>query len=183
LNLREVFLASIQTCNLVYDEAKNSKLQNVHRLIAELKKWIITKDNEISSAKAAKLSVMVQSPSQKIPQKEGETSSFEQRVLALFTQQLALGGTKKDEPDKPTFDCQICGNKYPEGGKYPARCKKACVYAEHKDANKTGKPYLKGKNPLTWKNYGEAYPPGAQAYFAAQDTRKAQRGISKKPAH
>jgi hypothetical protein len=31
----------------------NVKLQNVHRLIAELKKWIVTKDNEISSSKQA----------------------------------------------------------------------------------------------------------------------------------
>ena len=185
LNLREVFLASIQTCTLVHDEAKNSKLQNVHRLIAELKKWIVTKDNEISSAKAAKQAIMAQTSGHKnatIP-KDGEQTEV-QKVLALFTQQLAAGGgAKKDDQDRPTFDCNICGNKYPEGGKYPPRCKKACVYAEHKDSNKTGKPWSKGKPSLTWKNYGEAYPPGAQAYFAAQDIRKAQKGIAKKPTH
>ena len=183
VDLREVFLASIHTCTLVYDEAKSSRLQNVHRLIAELKKWVVRKDNEIQSAKAAKISVM--GATKPASTKEDEKSSHkeltagERKVLALFTQQLASGGTKKDEDDKPTFDCNICGNKYPEGGKYPARCKKACVYGEHKDANKTGK-YPKGKTPLTWKNYGEPYPPGAQAYFAAQDSRKANRGIAKK---
>jgi hypothetical protein len=184
LNLREVFLASIQSCSLVHDEAKNSKLQNVHRLIAELKKWIVTKDNEISSAKAAKQSIMAQTSGQKnTTPKDGEQTEV-QKVLALFTQQLAAGGgAKKDDQDRPTFDCNICGNKYPEGGKYPPRCKKACVYAEHKDSNKTGKPWSKGKPSLTWKNYGEAYPPGAQAYFAAQDIRKAQKGIAKKPTH
>jgi hypothetical protein len=107
------------------------------------------------------------------------------KVLALFTQQLASTNANHKKPetkdeDRPTFDCDTCGNKYPEGGKYPPRCKKACVYAEHKDANNTGKPFPRGKGPLTWKNYGEAYPPGAQAYFAAQDSRKAQRGIGKK---
>lgn len=184
LNLREVFLASIQTCGLVHDEAKNSKLQNVHRLIAELKKWIVTKDNEISSAKAAKISIMAQTSSHKMTAvpKEGEQTEV-QRVLALFTQQLAAGGCQGAKEDRPTFDCNTCGNKYPEGGKYPPRCKKACVYTEHKDANKTGKPWTKGKPSLTWKNYGEAYPPGAQAYFAAQDSRKAQKGIAKKPTN
>ena len=183
VDLREVFLASIHTCTLVHDEAKSSRLQNVHRLIAELKKWVVRKDNEIQSAKAARISVMgaTKPASTKDDEKSShkELTAGERKVLALFTQQLASGGTKKDEDDKPTFDCNICGNKYPEGGKYPARCKKACVYGEHKDANKTGK-YPKGKAPLTWKNYGEPYPPGAQAYFAAQDSRKANRGIAKK---
>jgi len=173
----------------VHAEAKSSILTNVHRLIAELKKWIVRKDNEIQSAKAARISVMGTTPPHNSKfNKEKEHTTEEttvKRVLALFTQQLAAAEAgRREETDRPTFECSICGNKYPEGGKYPARCKKACVYAEHKDSNKTGKPYPKGKIPLTWRNYGEAYPPGAQAYFAAQDSRKASRpgGVYKKPS-
>ena len=40
-NLKQVFLASICTCQLVYDQAKREMHEDVLRLIATLKKWIV----------------------------------------------------------------------------------------------------------------------------------------------
>jgi hypothetical protein len=182
-DLREVFLASIESCSLVHDHAKQSQLKNVHRLIADLKKWVILKDHEIASAKAAKQAVMGTTPA---APSEPVTDGDLRKALALFTQQLAQGGAEgvghlvkpeAGEPGaarKPHWKCSTCGHEYPEGTKYPIKCKRQCIYLDHKDANKTN-TYPKGKAALTWKGYGEAYPPSAQAYFAAQDERRKQK--------
>ena len=182
-DLREVFLASIESCSLVHDHAKQSQLKNVHRLIADLKKWVILKDHEIASAKAAKQAVMGASPA---APGESATDGDLRKALALFTQQLAQGGAEgvghlvkpeAAEPGavrKPHWKCSSCRHEYPEGTKYPIKCKKQCIYVDHKDANTTH-TYPKGKAALTWKGYGEAYPPSAQAYFAAQDERRKQK--------
>jgi hypothetical protein len=45
------------------------------------------------------------------------------------------------------------------------------VYSEHKDFNKSTK-YPKGAKPLSWKAYGEPYPPKQQAFFDKRDTMK-----------
>ena len=187
-DLREVFLASVEGCSLIHDHAKQSQLKNVHRLIADLKKWVILKDHEIASAKAAKQALMDAASLATTGEAVlAEAGTDLRKALAWFTQQLAQGGAEGvghlvrpegveigSVRDKPYWKCSICGHEYPEGSKYPIKCKKQCIYGDHKDANKS-KTYPKGKSPLTWKGYGEAYPPSAQAYFAAQDERRKQK--------
>jgi len=178
--LKQVFLASISSCQLVYDQAKREMHEDVLRLIATLKKWIIVQDNEIQSAKAAKASIKTKTKVADAAPTSETDKIFEKRVRALFTAMQApnaQGGTATQDKTLtgPTWQCQSCGNEWRDDPIRPPRCKKECVYSEHKDFNKTTK-YPKGAKPLSWKGYGEPYPPKQQAFFDKRDTMK---GVSK----
>jgi hypothetical protein len=161
---------------LVHNQAKREKNEDVLRLIATLKKWIIVQDNDVQSAKAAKQAVKNKADSEK-------DKSFEKRVKALFTQEmvhLPKGEAKRQKSsDLPEWQCNECGNKWQDSKDRPHRCRKECIYSEHKDANKTGKPYPKGTPALSWKAYGQAYPPKQQAFFDRRDALKGA-GVAKK---
>jgi hypothetical protein len=139
--------------------------EDVLRLIATLKKWIVVQDNEIQSARAAKASI--KSKAKKLEQsttQQAETDkSFEKRVRALFT---SMSGGVVGPPQKqvrfdeerqkqtytgPMWTCQGCNNEWRDDPEKPPRCKKECVYSEHKNFNKEGK-YPKGAKPLSWLN-------------------------------
>jgi hypothetical protein len=179
-NLKQVFLASICTCQLVYDQAKREMHEDVLRLIATLKKWIVVQDNEIQSAKAAKASIKNKTKAQEAVNTSDTDKAFEKRVRALFTSMN--GTTQPSDTIKtqaaqpgPMWQCQSCGNEWRDDPARPPRCKKECVYSEHKDFNKLSK-YPKGSKPLTWKGYGEPYPPKQQAFFDKRDTAKGSSG-------
>jgi hypothetical protein len=183
-DLREVFLASISTCTLVLNQAKREKTEDVLRLIATLKKWIIVQDNDIQSAKAAKLAIKSKVKAKEAVIPEETEKSFEKRVKALFTQMQGQRSEPKEQgqqkaSDTPEWQCQECGNKWQDTKSKPHRCRKECIYSEHKDANKTGKPYPKGTPPLSWKAYGQAYPAKQQAFFDKRDALKGA-GVAKK---
>ena len=188
-NLREVFLASISTCTLVHNQAKREKNEDVLRLIATLKKWIIVQDNDVQSSKAAKQAVKGKAKAKETDTHEEKDKSFEKKVKALFTQMQSDKSSKSEQKEKrewtaqtsegPEWQCNECGNKWQDTKAKPHRCRKECIYSEHKDANKTGKPYPKGVPPLSWKAYGQAYPPKQQAFFDKRDALKGA-GISKK---
>ena len=178
-NLKQVFLASICTCQLVYDQAKREMHEDVLRLIATLKKWIVVQDNEIQSARAAKASIKSKHKTTEHVFPDTD-KNFEKRVRALFTSMN--GAAQQQETPKqvaaltgPTWQCQGCGNEWRDDPARPPRCKKECVYSEHKDINKLAK-YPKGAKPLTWKAYGEPYPPKQQAFFDKRDTMKGALG-------
>jgi hypothetical protein len=181
-NLKQVFLASISSCQLVYDQAKREMHEDVLRLIATLKKWIIVQDNEIQGAKAAKASIKNRTRTTESQQPQEADKSFEKRVRALFTSmqsgQAPIAPGQAAGQDKthtgPMWQCQHCGNEWRDDPAKPPRCKKECVYHEHKDFNKTEK-YPKGSKPLSWKAYGEPYPQKQQAFF---DKRDQQKGYS-----
>jgi rubrerythrin len=181
-DLREVFLASISTCTLVHNQAKREKTEDVLRLIATLKKWIIVQDNDIQSAKAAKLAIKSKVKAKEATTPEETDKSFEKRVKALFTQMQGQKSEPKEQKasDTPEWQCNECGNKWQDTKARPHRCKKECIYSEHKDANKTGKPYPKGVPALSWKAYGQAYPAKQQAFFDRRDAALKGAGISKK---
>jgi rubrerythrin len=188
-NLREVFLASISTCTLVHNQAKREKNEDVLRLIATLKKWIIVQDNDVQSSKAAKQAVKGKAKAKETDTHEEKDKSFEKKVKALFTQMQSDKSSKSEQKEKrewtvqtsdgPEWQCNECGNKWQDTKAKPHRCRKECIYGEHKDANKTGKPYPKGVPPLSWKAYGQAYPPKQQAFFDKRDALKGA-GINKK---
>ena len=178
-NLKQVFLASICTCQLVYDQAKREMHEDVLRLIATLKKWIVVQDNEIQSARAAKASIKNKHKASEPAQPDSD-KNFEKRVRALFTSMN--GSAQQQETPKlsaahtgPMWQCQSCGNEWRDDPAKPPRCKRECVYSEHKDFNKSTK-YPKGANPLSWKAYGEPYPPKQQAFFDKRDTMKGASG-------
>ena len=94
---------------------------------------------------------------------------------------LKQATTKQNTTPKEAsiWKCECCGIEWPDNGVRKIRCRDVeCVYLEHKDANLTKKPYPTDKKPLSWKNYGQAYPPKQQAYFDKQDKKK---GEGKKP--
>jgi hypothetical protein len=180
-DLKQVFLASICSCQLVHDQAKREMHEDVLRLIATLKKWIIVQDNEIQSAKAAKTSIKTKTKAADPTPPTETDKSFEKRVRALFTAMQApntQGGAATQEKTlaDPTWQCQSCGNEWRDDPARPPRCKKECVYSEHKDFNKATK-YPKGAKPLSWKNYGGPYPPKQQAFFDKRDTMKGVSGM------
>jgi hypothetical protein len=187
-NLKQVFLASISSCQLVYDQARREMHEDVLRLIATLKKWIIVQDNEIQSAKAAKASIKNRTRITETQQPQDTDKSFEKRVRALFTAmqggQAPISSGQTTGQDKthlgPMWQCQHCGNEWRDDPIKPPRCKKECVYHEHKDFNKTEK-YPKGAKPLSWKAYGEPYPPKQQAFFDKRDTQKGVYPMNLKP--
>jgi hypothetical protein len=192
-NLKQVFLASICTCQLVYDQAKREMHEDVLRLIATLKKWIIVQDNEIQSARAAKASIKSKTKTLEQSSIQQDTDkNFEKRVRALFT---SMGGGVVGPPQKqvkfdegqllskplstftgPMWQCQGCGNEWRDDPEKPPRCKKECVYSEHKDFNEEPK-YPKGAKPLSWRAYGQAYPPKQQAFFDKRDKMKGASGL------
>jgi len=93
---------------------------------------------------------------------------------------LPKGEAKRQKSsDLPEWQCNECGNKWQDSKDRPHRCRKECIYSEHKDANKTGKPYPKGTPALSWKAYGQAYPPKQQAFFDRRDALKGA-GVAKK---
>ena len=184
-DLKQVFLSSICSCQLVYDQAKREMHEDVLRLIATLKKWIIVQDNEIQSARTAKVSIKTKTKAADSAQTDETDKSFEKRVRALFTNMQASmqapntqGGAAAQEKTlaDPTWQCQSCGNEWRDDPARPPRCKKECVYSEHKDFNKATK-YPKGAKPLSWKNYGGPYPPKQQAFFDKRDTMKGVSGM------
>jgi hypothetical protein len=141
-DLKQVFLASICSCQLVHDQAKREMHEDVLRLIATLKKWIIVQDNEIQSAKAAKISIKTKTKAADSTPPTETDKSFEKRVRALFTAMQApntQGGAATQEKTLagPTWQCQSCGNEWRDDPVKPPRCKKECVYSEHKDFNKS----------------------------------------------
>jgi predicted Zn-ribbon and HTH transcriptional regulator len=154
--------------------------EDVLRLIATLKKWIVVQDNEIQSAKAAKASIKNKTKAHEAVNTTDMDKAFEKRVRALFT---AMNGTTQQiDTNKtqaaqlgPMWQCQSCGNEWRDDPARPPRCKKECVYSEHKDFNRLSK-YPKGSKPLTWKAYGEPYPPKQQAFFDKRDTMKGPSG-------
>jgi rubrerythrin len=182
-NLKQVFLASICTCQLVYDQAKREMHEDVLRLIATLKKWIVVQDNEIQSARAAKASIKNKAKTleQSLTQEKETDKIFEKRVRALFTsmggkpQKQAKSDEEKQQPSSTftgnMWTCQGCGNEWRDEPEKPPRCKKECVYKEHKNFNEAAK-YPKGAKPLSWRAYGEAYPPKQQAFFDKKDQMK-----------
>ena len=76
----------------------------------------------------------------------------------------------------PMWTCQGCNNEWRDDPEKPPRCKKECVYSEHKNFNKEGK-YPKGAKPLSWRAYGEAYPPKQPAFFDKRDQMKGALGL------
>jgi hypothetical protein len=176
-NLKQVFLASICTCQLVYDQAKREMHEDVLRLIATLKKWIVVQDNEIQSAKAAKASIKNKNKTPDTIHPVDTDKNFDRRVRALFTAMQSTTGTpytadtQRAPQTTQMWQCQSCGNEWRDDPTRPPRCKKECVYSEHKDFNKLTK-YPKGSKPLSWKAYGEPYPPKQQAFFDKRDTIK-----------
>jgi hypothetical protein len=165
----------------VHNQAKREKNEDVLRLIATLKKWIIVQDNDIQSAKAAKQSIKNKVKVKDADTPEERDKSFEKKVKALFTQMQNPRADAKEHKtnDAPEWQCNECGNKWQDTKARPHRCRKECIYSEHKDANKTGKPYPKGVPALSWKAYGQAYPAKQQAFFDKRDALKGA-GISKK---
>ena len=188
-NLREVFLASIANCSTIHDQAKREVHTDVNRLIAALRKWILIKNNEVASQKAAKAALKVKEGGQaKAPAEEKEEGLTAKKVKALFTQftkeqaktgAQAQGGNRVPPPpltpsgeEGKKWQCPRCGNEWPDDGVRRIRCREIeCAYEEHKDCNRGGKPWPKGLKPLTWKGYGEAYPPKQQAYFNRKDAQ------------
>ena len=177
-NLKEVFLASIANCSTIHDQAKREVHTDVNRLIAALRKWILIKNNEVASQKAAKAALKQKEGGQaKAPADEKEEGLTAKRVKALFTQftkeQAKIGPppTKAATPEEgKRWQCQQCGNDWPDDGIRRVRCRDIeCAYVEHKDCNKKGKPWPNGLKPLSWRGYGQPYPPKQQAYFDRKD--------------
>ena len=189
--MREVFLASIENCSTIHDQAKREVHTDVNRLIAALRKWILIKNNEVASQKAAKAALKVKEGGQaKATAEEKEEGLTAKKVRALFTQftkeqaktgAQAQGGSRAPPPPPPItpsgeegkkWQCPRCGNEWPDDGVRRIRCREIeCAYEEHKDCNRGGKPWPKGLKPLTWKGYGEPYPPKQQAYFNRKDAQ------------
>jgi hypothetical protein len=165
--------------------------EDVLRLIAALKKWIIVQDDEIQSAKAAKASIKHKTKTPEASTPPDTDKHFERRVRALFTAMQTTHGASQQQDTQKTMNtstmwqCQCCGNEWRNDPIRPPRCKRECVYSEHKDFNKLSK-YPKGAKPLTWKSYGEPYPPKQQAFFDKRDVMKgarAGRSLALLPSH
>jgi rubrerythrin len=188
-DLKQVFLSSVISCQLVHDQAKREMHQDVLRLIATLKKWIIVQDNDIQDAKAAKDALKSKLGTTDTKPSIETDKSFEKRVRALFTamqapntqaQAAGLAAGQDKTTTGPMWQCPHCGNEWRDDAAKPPRCKKECVYHEHKDFNKTEK-YPKGAKPLSWKAYGEPYPPKQQAFFDKRDVQKGAYTMNLKP--
>jgi hypothetical protein len=78
----------------------------------------------------------------------------------------------KTPSNKATYQCCHCGNEWTDVGK-PIRCRDIeCVYGEHKDHKTSKNPWPENKPALTWRAYGQVYPPKQQAYFDRKDKLK-----------
>jgi hypothetical protein len=199
-NLKEVFMASIESCKVLHAQAKREVHSDVHRLIAVLQKWLIKQDNEVQIQIAAKTQVKADTSGSAAESKGGslqkqmeQLQKENKAVRAMFTAMTEAGGGSaskkkskkaaalvtdtKEEGTKAMYKCCHCGNNWADVGK-PVRCRDVeCVYIEHKDYKASKSAWPENKAALTWRAYGQPYPPKQQAYFDRKD--KLKGGIKK----
>ena len=200
-NLKEVFMASIESCKTLHAQAKREIHTDVHRLIAVLQKWLIKQDNEVQIQIAAKSQIKTDSTGGTAESKSSLQKQMEQlqkenkAVRAMFTAMNEAGGESadkrskkakgvaalitdtKDDGGKTMYKCCHCGNNWADVGK-PVRCRDVeCVYIQNKDYKASANKWPENKAALTWRAYGQPYPPKQQAYFDRKD--KLKGGIRK----
>jgi hypothetical protein len=165
-DLKQVFVNALEAQPTLYREATTYKTESHDLLIAHMRSWCITRENEVNKNAHTRAETAAARSGDKSPKPKiatGSEKQLEKQIKALRTELSTLKqGQASDKPitaripasvdTKTQWYCHGCGKTYSRDGR-PIPCEKQCVYSEHAEHNqdyKKGKAWPIDKTPLTW---------------------------------